>query len=225
MKKLFVLAALLMATTGRPCRQFDFLPDRGTQDPHRCAEELQFAVLHQDLGAHHLRFQLRQFQGLQVEELQRRCRHCRARADRRASARPCPGRSGHRAAARRPRRQHRAAASPAPAAPTTVATVSPVPAVGIERIARPGSGRPPRAPQPAPVAAAPAPAPTTPLGVWATEENKGNVRIEECGQNLCGYAVKTGEKILINMKPQDFQMDRHRSTIPTAAAITTRRSR
>ena len=23
------------------------------------------------------------------------------------------------------------------------------------------------------------------------------------GQNLCGYAVKTGEKILINMKPQD----------------------
>jgi uncharacterized protein (DUF2147 family) len=58
------------------------------------------------------------------------------------------------------------------------------------------------APSPAPVAAPPAPAPTTPLGVWATEENKGNVRIEECGQNLCGYAVKTGEKILISMKPQ-----------------------
>ena len=57
------------------------------------------------------------------------------------------------------------------------------------------------APQPAPVAAAPA-RPTTPLGIWATEENKGNVRIEECGQNLCGYAVKTGKKILINMKPQ-----------------------
>ena len=45
--------------------------------------------------------------------------------------------------------------------------------------------------------------PTGPLGVWATEENKGNVRIENCGQNLCGYAVKTGEKILINMKPTD----------------------
>jgi len=58
---------------------------------------------------------------------------------------------------------------------------------------------------PAPVAAAPAPAPvpTTPLGIWATEENKGNVRIEECGKNLCGYAVKTGEKILINMRPQE----------------------
>jgi uncharacterized protein (DUF2147 family) len=58
------------------------------------------------------------------------------------------------------------------------------------------------APQPAPVAAAPAPAPTTPLGIWATEENKGNVRIEECGSNLCGYAVKSGERILINMKPE-----------------------
>jgi uncharacterized protein (DUF2147 family) len=61
------------------------------------------------------------------------------------------------------------------------------------------------APQPAPAAAAAAPllAPTTPIGVWATEENKGNVRIEPCGQNLCGYADKTGERVLINMKPAD----------------------
>jgi uncharacterized protein (DUF2147 family) len=51
--------------------------------------------------------------------------------------------------------------------------------------------------------AAPAQAPPTPLGVWATEEHKGMVRIEPCGQDLCGYAVKTGEKILINMKPSD----------------------
>jgi hypothetical protein len=58
---------------------------------------------------------------------------------------------------------------------------------------------------PAPVAAAPAPVAdsTTPLGVWATENNKGTVRIEQCGQNLCGFATKTGEKILINMKPTD----------------------
>ena len=27
------------------------------------------------------------------------------------------------------------------------------------------------------------------------------VRIEPCGQNLCGFAVNSGEKILINMKP------------------------
>src|SRR4051794_3745403 len=57
--------------------------------------------------------------------------------------------------------------------------------------------------QPAPAPVAAAPAPTTPLGIWATEENKGNVRIEECGKNLCGYAEKTGEKILINMRPQE----------------------
>ena len=47
----------------------------------------------------------------------------------------------------------------------------------------------------------PRPAATSPLGIWSTEDNKGNVRIEECGANLCGYAVN-GEKILINMKPQ-----------------------
>ena len=56
----------------------------------------------------------------------------------------------------------------------------------------------PAAPQPTPVASAP----TTPLGIWATEENKGNVRVEECGTALCGYSIKTGERILINMKPQ-----------------------
>ena len=68
------------------------------------------------------------------------------------------------------------------------------------------------APAPAPVAAQPAPAPVatapvavanSPVGVWATEENKGNVRIEQCGDNLCGYAVKTNERILINMKPSE----------------------
>jgi uncharacterized protein (DUF2147 family) len=62
---------------------------------------------------------------------------------------------------------------------------------------------------PAPVAAAAAQAPTTPLGVWATEENKGNVRIEQCGQNLCGYTADTGEKILINMRPQDAKWVGH----------------
>lgn len=42
---------------------------------------------------------------------------------------------------------------------------------------------------------------TTPIGVWATEENKGNVRVEQCGTSLCGFAEKTNERILINMKP------------------------
>ena len=92
------------------------------------------------------------------------------------------------------------AASPAPAAPVAVATVSPTQSVGNDA-AQPAATT--AAPQPAAVAAPPAaaPAPTTPLGVWATEKNKGNVRIEQCGDRLCGYAVNTGKKILINMKP------------------------
>ncbi|MGY8711023.1 DUF2147 domain-containing protein [Bradyrhizobium sp. 18BD] len=57
------------------------------------------------------------------------------------------------------------------------------------------------APAPGPAAAAPVAAPNSPVGVWATEENKGNVRVEQCGANLCGYAEKTNERILINMKP------------------------
>jgi uncharacterized protein (DUF2147 family) len=94
-------------------------------------------------------------------------------------------------------------ASPAPAAMASTTPVAPT-AVANNAVA-PAAPAPVTvaavAPSPAPVAAPPAPAPTTPLGVWATEENKGSVRIEECGQNLCGYAVKTGEKILISMKP------------------------
>jgi uncharacterized protein (DUF2147 family) len=87
-------------------------------------------------------------------------------------------------------------AAPAVTAPTTtVATASPAPAVA------PAPAPVVTAPAPAPVAAAPAPAATSPIGLWATEENKGNVRVEPCGTNLCGYAEKTNEKILINMKP------------------------
>jgi uncharacterized protein (DUF2147 family) len=97
-------------------------------------------------------------------------------------------------------------ASSAPSTPTSVTSTAPVaPAAVANNVATPAPAPvtvAAVAPSPAPVAAPPAPAPTTPLGVWATEENKGNVRIEECGQNLCGYAVKTGEKVLISMKPQ-----------------------
>ena len=98
-------------------------------------------------------------------------------------------------------------AAPAPApAQTTVAAATPT----RTEIAPPAPPPPPApvaaapapAPQPAPVAAAAASDPNSPLGIWSTEENKGNVRIEECGANLCGYAVNTGERILINMKPQ-----------------------
>jgi uncharacterized protein (DUF2147 family) len=80
-------------------------------------------------------------------------------------------------------------------APVVVAATSPAPVVKNDA-----------APAVAPVATAPAtaaPATATPVGIWATEDNKGSVRVEPCGANLCGYAVKTGERILINMKPSD----------------------
>jgi uncharacterized protein (DUF2147 family) len=95
-----------------------------------------------------------------------------------------------------------AAAAPAPApAPSTVATSAPAPVEAAPAPPAPPAAAAP-APQPAPVAAAAASDPNSPLGIWSTEENKGNVRIEECGANLCGYSVNTGERILINMKPQ-----------------------
>src|SRR5262249_28226346 len=105
------------------------------------------------------------------------------------------------------------ATTPQPAAPvaaapaqTTVASTAPAQADVAPPAPPPApaaAAAPAPAPQPAP-AAAPAPASdqTSPVGTWATEDNKGNVRIEECGANLCGYAVKSGERILINMKPQ-----------------------
>jgi Uncharacterized protein conserved in bacteria (DUF2147) len=93
------------------------------------------------------------------------------------------------------------AAAPAPV-PTTVAASTPL---RYETVTPAPSAPLP----PAPATAAPAPAPiaassdsNSPIGIWATEENKGNVRIEECGANLCGYAANTGARILINMKPQ-----------------------
>jgi hypothetical protein len=86
-----------------------------------------------------------------------------------------------------------ATATIAPANPAPAAATAPLPSDPAATAAAPVQ-------QPAPVAA---PASATPLGVWATEENKGNVRIEACGSNLCGYADKTGEKVLINMKPSD----------------------
>jgi hypothetical protein len=103
------------------------------------------------------------------------------------------------------------AAAPQPAAPAPTA-VTPAPAQTTVA-ARTEAAPPAPLPPPAPVAAAPAPQPASaavaaatdpnsPVGIWATEENKGNVRIEECGANLCGYSVNTGARILINMKPQ-----------------------
>ncbi len=86
----------------------------------------------------------------------------------------------------------------APAAPPAASTPKPAP-VATAPVATP-------APKPTTIAAAPATpvaTPTTPVGVWSTEDGKGTVRIEACGNNLCGVAARTGEKILVNMKPLD----------------------
>lgn len=44
-----------------------------------------------------------------------------------------------------------------------------------------------------------------PVGLWMTEKSEGKVRIEQCGQNLCGWAVEertgaNGKQVLIDMK-------------------------
>jgi uncharacterized protein (DUF2147 family) len=97
-------------------------------------------------------------------------------------------------------------AAPAPAATATapaatVASADSMSGGGSETRSAPPAATPVAA---APATAAPAaPAAVTPIGLWATEENKGNVRVEPCGPDLCGYTDKTNEKILINMKPSD----------------------
>lgn len=114
---------------------------------------------------------------------------------------------------------------PAPGAAPTMAAVPPAPpppppTVAVAPPAPPAPTAPAPAPAPAPVQSAavappaPAAAPTrdlnSPLGVWLTEEKEGKVRIEQCGNNLCGYSVdsksnQNGEQVLINMKPNKDQ--------------------
>ena len=97
------------------------------------------------------------------------------------------------------------AQSPAPPAPVTAAAPAPATPPAADSVPAPAQMPAPSAVAAAP-ATAPAPAapdPNSPLGLWATEGNKGNVVIEPCGTNICGYAEKTREKILINMRPKE----------------------
>ena len=112
---------------------------------------------------------------------------------------------------------------PAPSAAPTVAAVPPAPPPPpAPPVAAAPPAPPPTAPAPAPAPvqsaaiapSAPAVAPardlSSPLGVWLTEEKEGKVRIEQCGNNLCGYSVdsksnQNGEQVLINMKPNKDQ--------------------
>lgn len=104
--------------------------------------------------------------------------------------------------------------APAPVEQQAAPAAAPPPAPTVA--AAPPAPPPPPAPAPAPTqsaavappapAAAPARDLNSPLGVWLTEEKEGKVRIEQCGNNLCGYSVdsksnQNGEQVLINMKP------------------------
>jgi uncharacterized protein (DUF2147 family) len=91
-------------------------------------------------------------------------------------------------------------AAPPPAPASTIATVPPAssspPPSAIAAVPSASSSPPPSAAVQA----------SSPLGVWLTEEKEGKVRIEQCGANLCGFAVdkksnQNGEQVLINMKP------------------------
>jgi uncharacterized protein (DUF2147 family) len=89
-------------------------------------------------------------------------------------------------------------AQPAPA-PAPIAAPAPAPTPAPVQMA----AVPPAAP-----VAAPAPVQTanTPIGIWMSEKKEGKIRVEDCGGNLCGYAVEkngaNGAKVLINMKPR-----------------------
>src|SRR5262249_38522414 len=82
-------------------------------------------------------------------------------------------------------------APPARAANTAPAAPAPAPAASAA----------PAAPPAPPVQQEAAVAPTTPIGVRQRTDNKGNVRIEQCGAYLCGFGEHGHESILINMKP------------------------
>jgi uncharacterized protein (DUF2147 family) len=110
-----------------------------------------------------------------------------------------------------------ATANVAPAdIPATAPPPASAPAPQLQQDAAPVAAKPAPPPlvataPPAPAPASPAPAASassanSPLGLWLTEEKEGKVRIEQCGNNLCGYSVdaksnQNGEQVLINMKP------------------------
>lgn len=107
---------------------------------------------------------------------------------------------------------------PAPVAATSGPAVPPPPPKVEPVKTIPAEAPPVVAPKPVPV---PTPVPQiskvsrqtedepadTPLGDWQTEGSKGAVRVERCGQAMCGYLLNLasnakGDTILINMKPK-----------------------
>jgi uncharacterized protein (DUF2147 family) len=195
MKKLYLLAALLMASTAAHAGNAVSLQIGGhkirIEAPKNCDKLSCLQISAPSLSGSDL--SLKGFKSSRDDD------EVASRADQpaqKATAAPVD-----RAAAPQP-----PVASSAPSASKEVASTpsAPTASENIASVASPAAPKEPAvaaAPKEPAVAAAPVQAPTTPLGVWNTEKNKGMVRIEQCGQNLCGNAVPNGEKILINMKP------------------------
>ena len=210
MKKLYILAALLMATTSAHAGgiSFEIEGQRVRIEAPRNCDSLSCIKITAPgfKGFKSKRFDDDDDMADRDDRNDRPYRDDRAARDDRNDrpyrddaprAKYAPAPAPVQAAAPQPAAPDAAPVAPAPA--TTVASTAPAQSDVTAPAPAPVAAAP--APQPAPVAAAPASDPNSPLGVWATEENKGNVRIEQCGDNLCGYAVKSGEKILISMKP------------------------
>jgi uncharacterized protein (DUF2147 family) len=103
-----------------------------------------------------------------------------------------------------------------PAIQVTNSTQPPPPSVGFD-VAKPAVPAAPTATQPAPQAAPQVAraseesgdeAIDTPIGDWQTEGKGGFVRIEACGEALCGYVLNAstrakGETVLVNMKAKN----------------------
>jgi uncharacterized protein (DUF2147 family) len=193
MKKLYILAALLMATTSADAGgiSFEIEGQRVHIEAPRNCDSLSC-----------IKITAPGFKGFKSNRFNDdddvTDRDDRAYRNDPPRAKYAPAPAPVQAAAPQPVAPAAAPAAPAPDS-TTVASTAPVQSDVAAPAPAPVAAAP--ALQPAPVAAATASDPNSPLGVWATEENKGNVRIEQCGDNLCGYAVKSGEKILISMKP------------------------
>ncbi|QOZ26021.1 DUF2147 domain-containing protein [Bradyrhizobium sp. CCBAU 51753] len=129
-----------------------------------------------------------------------------------AAAAPAPAPAAAPPPAAAPADSASTAVAVAPSDPAATALPPPAPPPVRQDAAPAAKPAPAPAVAAAPPAAAPKPAApavqaaNSPLGVWLTEEKDGKVRIEQCGANLCGYAVdkKTSqnrEQVLINMKP------------------------
>ncbi len=220
MKKLLAIAALLLASTAAQAqytfeyggRTIRIDPDRGT---------VSIPGVYDNTGRKSKR--AKGEEGTRKQKSQQQEAKTNSQS---APAAAAPAPSGQAAAP--------AAAPPVPAAPpaaastapsTTTIAVAPSDSATAPQPSQPSAPAPQTqqtavpAPAPAPTVAtatqAPVAKPVTPaaaaqanspIGMWLTEEKEGKIRIEQCGANLCGYAVdetsnQNGEQVLINMKP------------------------